>query len=870
MSILEYYTLNDCCTGEPVVINNFEPQFNGQILYLTYDGDCVPGFCPVDLENLIITNITNEAELNFEGCFVLTQINELPEDVLELEYENVIFGVQTVPLCEDCQECPQQCYSNCYVAVLVNTTSTEDSFSFVDCSGFTQTITLLSGDTAIINLDVTVPTSGNTKVEYINEAETMYYFGSCCEDNQVFSILANSVTIPNQVSLYGENFILSETSQDIKYNCMGLINEASIDVCPPVSGNLVSAIINQVIVGKSDCFDCTSRFPCSQKCYGLLACNGIYDLITSTDPGLSDYVDTFVNIDIISPVPESPQTLFLVKNLGEIDCPQEYTFTYSASTGTCDCQCYIFKTPSEAFITSFVDCNDNLLQVFLPTGKTTSICSLVRPIFDTQTNIPIKLGGPCINGECPDQPAVTITPRNECDVLTIFPMGATCVVTHPTSIKAFNGQAQLIVTGGTPPYTISWDIGSVTPIINNLNVGNYNATITDFYNDFTINTTCVLTAQTPTTTTTTTTPPLPTFDDLCVRILTTIKGDRLSSSTIENIPMSFNGYLNEKPTWISDNNDYLIYWNTGSTPNYWEVSGSPTSLISYTTQVPPLVGWAAYGAPNVKNVTVISGECTNTIPLNFTATPTPTICDNNGTITILATGGDGIYQYSINNGNTFGTINIFQNLAPGTYIVHVKDGLGQTTIQSVVVGQTPAPTINLSLQVSSSNINGNTFTITSNIPPGYTVSFDINNTSNFSYYQSPLPPPGTLPTYNNVVTLTNPALGSLPLVGTSNSSNPVTDVPRCGEEIPTLTQFNETKQYSTNLTMTNGQTITGTFTNSIIETSVDTKCKFTDGTFTITITNPIVINCECCPVTVTSTILNDVIGGGGINLVPLG
>jgi hypothetical protein len=764
------------------------------------------------------------------------------------------------------------CYNNCYVAVLTNTGSTEDSVSFVDCSGFTQTVTLLSGDTAIINLDVTTPTSGNTNngigIEYTNEVEIMYYFSSCCEDNQVFSILGDSFTIPIPSTLYGENFILSETSQEIKYNCTELINQSLINTCPPVSGNLVSAIINQVIVGKSDCFDCTSSFPCPQKCYGLLACNGIYDLITSTDPGLSDYVDTFVNIDIISPVPESPQTLFLVKNLGEIDCPQEYTFTYSASTGTCDCQCYIFKTPSEAFITSFVDCDDNLLQVFLPTGKTTSICSLVRPIFDTQTTIPIKLGGPCISGECPDQQVVTIKPRNECDVLTIFPMGATCVVTHPSSIKAFDGEAQLIVTGGTPPYTISWDMGSVSPVINNLNIGSYSATITDFYNDFTLNTTCVLTAQTPTTTTTTTTPPLPTFGDLCVRVLIKTKQEKVEIISVLNTPFEFNGYLNGNPSWLSTDNLYLLYWNTGSTPNYWDLSGYSVSLISYTTQVPPLVGWSAYGDPTVQSVTVLSGECSNTKPVEFTATPTAALCGNNGTITILATGGDGIYQYSVDNGVTFGTINIFQNLAPGTYIVHVKDGLGQTTIQNVIVNQTPAPAINLNLQVSSSNINGNTFTITSNIPPGYTVSFDINNTSNFSYYQSPLPPPGTLPTYNNVVTLTNPALGSLPLVGTSNSSNPVTDVPRCGEEIPTLTQFNETKQYSTNLTMTNGQTITGTFTNSIIETSVDTKCKFTDGTFTITITNPRVVNCECCSVTITREILNS--NGSSINFTPIG
>jgi hypothetical protein len=323
MSILEYYTLNDCCTGEPVVINNFEPPFDGQTLYLVYDGNCSPELCPQDLQGFVITNVVNEAGLNFEGCFVLTQIDELPEGIVELGYEQIIEVVQTTTTCEDCQECPQQCYSKCYVAVLKNTGSTEDSVSFVDCSGFTQTITLLSGDTAIINLDINIPTSGNTNNgignTYLEEVQQIYYFSSCCDDNQVFSILGDGDTIPFSI-LYGESYIVSETSEDIKYSCSSRVNTIPTSNCPPVSGTLISVIINPVSFGKGGCEDCLEEHPCPQQCYGLLACDGIYDLITSTDPGLSGYVDTFVNIDIISPVPESPQTLFLVKDLGVIDC----------------------------------------------------------------------------------------------------------------------------------------------------------------------------------------------------------------------------------------------------------------------------------------------------------------------------------------------------------------------------------------------------------------------------------------------------------------------------------------------------------------------------------------------------------------------
>jgi len=102
---------------------------------------------------------------------------------------------------------------------------------------------------------------------------------------------------------------------------------------------------------------------------------------------------------------------------------------------------------------------------------------------------------------------------NECNVKTIFPMGVTCVVTSPSSLYSSDGIAQLVITGGTPPYNISWDNGNGTPIITNLSVGSYGATITDYYGDFSARTTCVLVAPTTTTSTsTTTTTTLPVYD----------------------------------------------------------------------------------------------------------------------------------------------------------------------------------------------------------------------------------------------------------------------------------------------------------------------------------------------------------------------
>lgn len=85
---------------------------------------------------------------------------------------------------------------------------------------------------------------------------------------------------------------------------------------------------------------------------------------------------------------------------------------------------------------------------------------------------------------------------NECDVITIFPMDVECVVVHPSTLNSSDGMVSLSITGGTQPYDIVWENGSIGPTINNLSVGEYDATITDYYGDFTIQTTCVLTGDT--------------------------------------------------------------------------------------------------------------------------------------------------------------------------------------------------------------------------------------------------------------------------------------------------------------------------------------------------------------------------------------
>jgi len=506
----------------------------------------------------------------------------------------------------------------------------------------------------------------------------------------------------------------------------------------------------------------------------------------------------------------------------------------SAAT-ECDCNCYIFKTPNDPIQTSFVDCDYNFLQLYLPTGETFSICSLVRPYFDTQLPIPVKMGGLCIGGECPPKSVATIRPRNECDVLTIFPMEGFCLVENPTTADAYDGEATLIITGGTPPYQILWDTGSIGQTITNLNIGQYSATITDFYGDFVIRTTCVLTGETPTTTTTTTTTPIPTYENLCVNMtVRSPKGYEIQQFQLEP-DVDVNGY----PSWSSSGSQYTLYWNTGNTNN-WVFTGNTfvgVSFINNNPTIPPLSGWQILGSAQYKNMIILTGNCSPSSIVDFDTSITPDQCGNSGGIIFNAFGGTPAYLYSIDNGLTYQQSPIFQNLSAGNYLCYVKDSFGTLILKLITIPAIPAPNVNL---VLSANTNNNTFQITSNLPSGLTLTFDINHVSDFGYYPANSTPQ---PTFNNLVTVT----GFGALTQTVNQQFQTVILPYCSI-IPTP-KNNKHFEYSNTFTLTANQTITGSYTNNVTN-SPSADCSGVNTNFTIFLSNAKINECDCCVVTI--------------------
>ena len=82
--------------------------------------------------------------------------------------------------------------------------------------------------------------------------------------------------------------------------------------------------------------------------------------------------------------------------------------------------------------------------------------------------------------------------QNNCNVSALRPLEVTCNPTNASSPESQDGSIQLYINGGTSPYTVSWTNGAQGTYIGNLQSGNYTATVTDYYGDYTKTITCTV------------------------------------------------------------------------------------------------------------------------------------------------------------------------------------------------------------------------------------------------------------------------------------------------------------------------------------------------------------------------------------------
>jgi hypothetical protein len=364
---------------------------------------------------------------------------------------------------------------------------------------------------------------------------------------------------------------------------------------------------------------------------------------------------------------------------------------------------------------------------------------------------------------------------NSCNIITILPLGLECDSINSATPESNTGLIALFITGGTPPYNVSWNNGSHGTLLTNLSPGEYTATVVDYYGDFTATTTCTVGFDTFF---------LEEFEDCktpgnyiyylanmsdqfsagTVHQLTTQIGCWTSKGTIiytgqtyvGNFPISSAGpftgcteclppptpipvypqnlclefsrpgnlqqfnfssgaTINGYPSWTS--NTQTIYYNTGTTQ--WNVSGwtSPGGLYLQSPTIPPTGSWVITGPLAYNSSVFVSTGTCQAPPLVITINKTNPTCSttSNGSITITPNGGVSPYTYSIDSVN-YQISNTFIGLAAGTYTVYLKDFTNTVTSQTVVL--TPQQTFqnyNVSLTLTpGTNTNvGTTTTKTS-------------------------------------------------------------------------------------------------------------------------------------------------------------
>lgn len=426
-----------------------------------------------------------------------------------------------------------------------------------------------------------------------------------------------------------------------------------------------------------------------------------------------------------------------------------------------------------------------------PTTTTTTI-----PVTTTTTTFPFS--------------PIPIQPKNECDQTTIFPLGVQCFTIDPTYSDSFDGVVGVGITGGTPPYTILWNTGSVAPAIFNVGVGEYKATVTDYYKDFTATTSCVLTAITTTTTTISPTTTQKTYGQFCL----------ISTKTIGNIQqeqfydLTYDGFYNGYPSWVSTPSGLFIYWSADTT-NSWIVSGAPNVTILNTNYNEPTTGeplpfnnWQVLGLQGTNNqlsVRIVLGPCSAVNYPSISVNKNDPACQCDGSISVLANGGTPPYQYSIDGGLSYQSTPVYQNLCAGGYTVFVKDT--NDFVDSVFVTLVQQPIQSYTLSLVSTGSNSFSISISPSLPIGVSLTFTLTHSNSFTKQPASSPQ-----VYNNVVTLIKNSITVLPTTGPVITTTNIPVLGPCSLFGKLKTDTITTWQ---NITLTTGDVITGTYTDTI-------------------------------------------------------
>ncbi len=339
---------------------------------------------------------------------------------------------------------------------------------------------------------------------------------------------------------------------------------------------------------------------------------------------------------------------------------------------------------------------------------------------------------------------VDVTDANGCiltKTVTVNEPAALTEVTTSTNVSCnggTDGTAMITLSGGTLPYTYSWDNGATTASISGLAAGTYTVTGTDANGCYVMQTVTI------------TEPSALSEETVSTDVSCNGGADGTASIVVSGGTMPYSYAWSNSGTTASITGLVAgTYTVTVTDANGCTISGSatitePTALAEVTTStdvscnggadgtasiavsggtMPYSYAWSNGGttasinglAAGTYTVTVtdangctISGSATIAEPtaLAEVTSSTNITCngDADGTAMVVVTGGTMPYTYSWSNGATTASI---ADLAPGTYTVTVTDGNGCTISSSVVITE---PALLTSVSSTISNVSCNSYT----------------------------------------------------------------------------------------------------------------------------------------------------------------
>jgi hypothetical protein len=292
-----------------------------------------------------------------------------------------------------------------------------------------------------------------------------------------------------------------------------------------------------------------------------------------------------------------------------------------------------------------------------------------------------------ITGLAPGTYTVTVTDDNGCEGVAMATVNATpnlsvgATSTNITCAGFNDGIATAIVSGGTAPFSYSWNTGADTETITGLSPGTYTIMVTDV-NECTGMASVTITA-----------PPAMSLQTSSVDV--TCAGGSDGSASV---------------TAMGGTAPYAYLWSSGSTTP----QATGLAIGSYTIEVTDANGCVASAVVAINQPPAVSVSITGaTLTCEGSST---------GTAIAVASGGTPPYSYSWSTGAVTASVS---NLAAGMHSVVVTDANGCTGMSSVTINNFPQPICSVSIIQEA--LNGN---------DGILEVFPVGGTAPYTYLWS--------------------------------------------------------------------------------------------------------------------------------------